>query len=119
MIEFQWDERKARRNEREHGVSFAVGQAALESGLGVEIGEQFREGEWRTIIVAPFRSVVLLHITIAFYGRGEDEDGIAGDGEETEQDWTGEHGVIRIISARKATTDEQSLYFEYRPQSMG
>jgi len=60
-----------------------------------------------------------LHITIAFYGRGEDEDGITGNDEETEQDWSGEHGVIRIISARKATSDEQSLYFEYRPQSMG
>ena len=119
MIEFTWDLRKAQRNERVHGVSFNAAQAAIESGWGIEIGEQFRDDEWRTIVVAPFRGILMLHITFAFYGRGEDEDGIAGDGEETEQDWTGEHGVIRIISARKATTDEQSLYFEYRPQSMG
>jgi uncharacterized DUF497 family protein len=119
MIEFQWDERKARRNEREHGVSFAIAQTALESRLGVEIGEQFREEEWRTLVVAPFRGMLMLHITIAFYGRDEDEDSIAGSDEETEQNWSGEHGVIRIITARKATTGEQNLYFEYRPQSMG
>ena len=119
MIQFQWDERKARRNERIHGVSFAVAQSALESRLGVEIGEQFREGEWRTLVVAPLRGILLLHITIAFYGRGEDEDSIAGDDEETGQDWSGEHGVIRIISAREATTDEQNLYFQYRPESLG
>jgi len=118
-MKFSWDERKARRNERLHGVSFAIAQAALESGWGIEIGEHFRYDEWRTLVVAPFRSILLLHITIAFYGRDEDEDGIAGNDEETQQDWTGKHGIIRIISARKATADERSLYFEARPESMG
>ncbi len=119
MIEFTWDERKARRNEREHSVTFNIAQAALESGWGIEIGEQFREEEWRTLIVAPFRGILMLHITIAFYGRGEDEDGIRGSDEETEPDWTGEQGTIRIISAREATAKERSLYFQYRPQTLG
>jgi uncharacterized DUF497 family protein len=119
MIEFTWDERKARRNEREHGISFNIAQAALEGGMGVELGEQFRDEEWRTLVVAPFRGSLMLHITFAFYGRGEDEDSITGIDEETEQDWSGEHGVIRIISAREATKGEQDLYFQYRPQSLG
>jgi uncharacterized DUF497 family protein len=119
MIRFTWDARKARRNEREHGISFPVAQSAIESGLGVEIGEQFRDDEWRTIVVAPWRGIFLLHITFAFYGGGEDEDGIAGNSEEAQSDWTGQHGVIRIISAREATKGEQALYFEARPQSMG
>ena len=86
--------------------------------MGVEIGEQFRDDEWRTIIVAPFRGMLFLHITIAFYGRGEDEDSTASS-KETEQDWTGKHGVILIISARQATEGEQNIYIESRPQSLG
>jgi uncharacterized DUF497 family protein len=119
MIEFTWDARKARRNERIHGVSFPVAQAALETRLGVEIEEQFREGEWRTIVVAPFRGILLVHITFAFYPRGEYEDSDSGDNEEPKQDWSGEHGIIRIISAREASSHEQSLYFAARPPEMG
>jgi len=102
MIEFTWDARKARSNERKHRISFEIAQEALETTLGVEIGEQFREEEWRTLVVAPFRGILLLHITFAFYPRGEYEDSDSGD-EDPQQDWSGEHGIIRIISARKAT----------------
>lgn len=119
MIEFTWDARKAKRNLREHSVSFPLAQAALESGLAVPLEEQYREEEWRTIVIAPLRGILLLHITFAFYPRSNDEDfhdELAG--EET-RIWTGTQGVIRIISARKATTDEQGQYFSARPQALG
>jgi uncharacterized DUF497 family protein len=119
MIEFTWDARKARRNEHEHGISFSAAQAALESRFGVEIEEQFRENEWRTIVVAPLRGILLLHITIAFYPRGEDEGTSIDSDEEARQGWRGGEGTVRIISARKAETDEQALYFTARPQALG
>jgi uncharacterized DUF497 family protein len=119
MIEFTWDVRKARRNEREHGVSFPIAQAAIESRLGVEVEEQFREGEWRTIIIAPFRGILLLHITIAFYPGEDDDTSNQANAEDEQQVWHGEHGIIRIISARKAMAHEQGLYFAARPTEMG
>ncbi len=117
MIEFTWDARKARRNEREHGIAFDLAQAAIESGLGIEIEEQEHGDEWRTIIIAPFRGMLLIQITLAFYGRGTNED--IGVSEKAEQNWTGGDGIIRIISAREATSREQALYFAYRPQGLG
>jgi len=120
MIEFEWDERKARRNEREHGVSFRLAQAALETGLGVPIAEQFRQGEWRTNIVVPLRGVLLITVTIATYHGEEDEDISAGsdEDEETEQPWSG-GALIRIISARESTLEEQRTYFQSRPPFPG
>ena len=119
MIEFTWNPRKARRNERIHGVSFPIAQAAIESRLGVELEEQYREEEWRTIVVAPLRGILLLQITLAFYPRSDREDPDSETHKEASQTWTGSEGVIRIISARKATTHEQALYFAARPQALG
>ena len=119
MIEFEWDERKARRNEREHGVSFRLAQAALETGLGVPIAEQFRQGEWRTNVVVPLRGIFLITITIAAYYGEEDEDISTGRDDETEQPRSGSGAIIRIISARESTQQEQSIYFQSRPPSVG
>jgi uncharacterized DUF497 family protein len=119
MIEFTWDARKARRNERDHGISFAAAQTALESRLGVEIEEQFREDEWRTIVIAPLHGILLLHITIAFYPRGEDEGTSIESDEEARQHWRRGEGTVRIISARKAEADEQALYFTACAQTLG
>ena len=121
MIEFQWDERKTRRNEREHGISFRLAQAALETGLGIPVTEQFRQGEWRTNIVVPLRGVLLITVTIATYHGEEDEDISAGsdEDEETEQPWSGGGALIRIISARESTLEEQRTYFQSRPPFPG
>jgi uncharacterized DUF497 family protein len=119
MIEFTWDARKARRNERLHGISFSAAQAALESRLGIEIEEQSQGDEWRTIVIAPVHGILLLHITIAFYPRGEDEATRIDSDQEADQDWRGGEGIVRIISARKATAAEQALYFTTRPQALG
>jgi uncharacterized DUF497 family protein len=117
MIEFTWDERKARRNERDHGISFPLARVALETGLGVPVEEEFREGEWRTNVVVPLRGIFLITVTVASYG-DEDEDN-AGDSEETEQGWNGRNIVIRIISAREATPIENDGYFRSRAAEMG
>jgi len=119
MIEFTWDARKARRNEREHGVPFPIARIALQSGLGVAVEEQFREGEWRTNVVAPFRGISLLTITIADDSGETDEDSDSTTNEETEETWAGGARVVRIITAREATAREKILYFESRPPVMG
>ena len=119
MIKFTWDARKAERNERIHGVSFSLAQVAIESRLGVPIDEQYREDESRTLIVAPLRGSLLLQITLAFYSRSDDEDPSDEAYQEADQTWNGNEGIIRIISARKATTREQAFYFAARPQALG
>jgi uncharacterized DUF497 family protein len=119
MIEFTWDSRKARRNEREHGISFPLARAALESQLGIPVEEQFREGEWRTNVVVPLRGIFLITVTVASYHGDEDEGIGTGGSEETEQAWGSGDIVIRIIMAREATTHEKAHYFESRPPVVG
>jgi len=119
MIEFTWDARKARRNEREHGISFPIARVALQSGLAIAVEEQFREGEWRTNVVVPFRGISLLTVTIADETGETDGDSYYTIDEETEQAWAGGVKIVRIITAREATAREQRLYFTYRPPSLG
>ncbi|WP_049789363.1 BrnT family toxin [Granulicella tundricola] len=115
-MRFTWDERKARRNVREHGLSFPLGQAAIESGLGIPVEEQFREGEWRTLVVAPVHGILLITIVVTLNYGEQDEDLIeTGEYEQEPIDWQDEAAVIRIISVREASAAEQALYFESRP----
>jgi uncharacterized DUF497 family protein len=118
MIEFTWDARKARRNEREHGISFWLARAALETGKGVAVNDEWREGEWRTNVVVPFPGTTFITITIASYSGDDHEDDFISAGKETEQAWPGDV-EIRIISARESTTHETILYFEYRSPGLG
>jgi len=116
MIEYTWDERKAQRNERKHGLSFALAERTLLRGLGIVIAEQWHDDEWRTVIVAPLVGGVLITVVVAFY-EGESDEYRTRRRKEAE-DIEGEfeaHG--RIISARKAETAEQIIYFEARPQN--
>jgi len=119
MIEFTWDARKAHRNEREHGVPFPIARVALQSGLGVAMEEQFREGEWRTNVVVPFRGISLLTITIAEETGEADENSDNTIREETSQAWADGARTVRIISAREATASERARYFEYRAPVLG
>jgi uncharacterized DUF497 family protein len=118
MVRFEWDERKARRNLRKHGISFPVAQAAIESGLAVELFEQFHEGEWRTVLAAPVRSI-LITVVVAVYDGEHDEGSEANIEADEEGTWSERDTVIRIISARHASRRERQFYVEARPANGG
>lgn len=88
-IRFEWDPRKARSNEKKHGVSFEEAESVFydEQALLLE-DPQRAEVEDRFVLLglsAVLRVVVVVHAL-----RGDD--------------------VIRIISARKATRQESHQY---------
>ena len=91
-LRFSWDPRKARSNERKHGVSFEEAQTVFfdEHALLLEDPDP-SEGEQRFLLLGlSFASRVLLVCHCLREG---------GD-------------VIRIISARRATKAEEGQYWE-------
>jgi uncharacterized protein len=92
-LEFEWDEAKAAENLRKHGVSFAQSALAFRDLLAVEFFDDRRDyGEDRFIHIGSSEGQVL---TVAYAERGGDR--------------------IRIISARRATKDEQEYYYSQNP----
>lgn len=95
VIVFEWDEAKAKSNQRKHDVSFEI--AAQVFGDPFAVAEQDRveggERRWQTIGMVE-RMVVLLvgHMVLE---EGQDE-------------------IVRIITARKATRKERQHYEENR-----
>lgn len=88
-IEFEWDVAKARENRRKHGVSFEQAKRAFTDPFGIEwLDERGAYGEARTILLALADGPILV---VVF----------------TERD-----ARIRLISARKASRNEQNLYFK-------
>lgn len=84
-IRFEWDSRKARSNERKHGVSFEEAESVFfdEQALLVE-DPQPLDAEERFVLLGLSASLRLLVVVHALR----------------------ERDVIRIISARKATSAE-------------
>jgi len=88
MVRFEWDEAKRRANIRKHGIDFVDSEEVF-GGVTVTIEDtRFDYGETRfvTLGLLKGRVVVVIH---------------------TEQD-----DVIRIISVRKATKNEEKKYFQ-------
>ena len=89
QIRFEWDPRKAKANERKHGVSFEEAQSVFfdEQGLFFEDPQPLQEEERFALLglSASLRLLVVVHAL-------RDRD------------------VIRIISARKATRLETREY---------
>ncbi len=88
-IRFEWDSRKARSNEKKHGVSFEEAQSVFfdEQALLLE-DPQPRHEEERFVLLGLSGSLRLLVVVHAVR----------------------EGDVIRIISARKATRKETRTY---------
>ena len=89
QIRFEWDPRKAKSNERKHGVSFEEARSVFfdEQGLLLEDPQPLQEEE-RFILLGVSASIRLLVVVHALR----------------------ERDVIRIISARKATRLETREY---------
>ena len=90
MIRFDWDEKKNRANLKKHGVSFEEAQGVFfdDEALVYDDPSHSDEEERFLIIGRSFKLRVLM---ICHCYRGEDT-------------------VIRIISARKATSKERFFY---------
>lgn len=88
MADFEWDPAKAVANVRKHGVSFEQATVAFRDLFAVEwIDTRRSYGEERVILLGTSQGQIL---TVVYTEREEH---------------------IRIISARRATKDEQDRYF--------
>ena len=88
-LTFEWNESKAKRNLRRHGVSFELAITVFKDPFAVELLDDREDyGEQRFIILGMAEDQVLLFVAYA---------------ERDER--------IRIISARRATQNEEDDYF--------
>ena len=86
--EFEWDDRKAKRNDRKHGVTFEVARLVFHDPKAIDRLDLNQPGEDRELITGLVGDVLL---TVCFVQRGPRK---------------------RIVSVRKATYREQNDYNE-------
>ena len=84
--EFEWDDRKAKRNVRDHGVTFAIARRTFEDPRLIERLDPDEPDEDRMLLTGLAGDSMLV---VCYVERGP---------------------RIRIISARKATRREQDEY---------
>ena len=90
-MDYEWDPGKASTNRRIHGVDFADAVGVFEDEWGLTVREEEAGGEQRFVTLgADFLDRVLV---VAYTYRGE---------------------VIRVISARRATSRERRTYEQKR-----
>jgi uncharacterized DUF497 family protein len=93
MVTYEWDDHKATTNERKHGTGFAEGASVFDDPMTVSIADPDHsqsEDRWISIgMAATGRLLVVVH-TRSYV----DES----------------HEVIRLISARPATSRERRVY---------
>jgi len=88
-VQFEWHKSKARANFKLHGVSFELARTVFKDPFAIErVDDRDDYGEERFVIIGMAEGSVLLFVA---YSERE------------------EH--IRIISARRATRNEQDDYF--------
>jgi hypothetical protein len=87
-FEFEWDEAKARSNLEKHGVSFLTGAAIFSNERLERIDDREDYGEIRWIALGRVGVEVYRVVFI----------------------WHSEN-LIRIVSAQKASKDEQEIYY--------
>lgn len=98
MILFEWDRAKAEINKRKHGVTFEDAMQVFKDPYALAQQDRIEEGElrWQTIGLVAEVAVLLVAHTV----------------QDDEQD-----EVIRIISARRATRKERTLYEQNRQKN--
>ena len=94
-MEFEWDNAKAKANLRAHGISFELAKAVFKDPFAIELVDDRKDyGEERFVTIGMAEGKAILFV--AFTEREE---------------------CIRIISARRATKNEQDHYFEQNAQT--
>lgn len=89
-IEFEWDDEKAKKNLQKHGVSFQIARRVFGDDYRIErYDEEHSHREERFITIGSAGDILLILCVI----------------------YTEREGIIRIISARKADSNERSEYY--------
>ena len=94
-MRFTWDEDKNRRNLAKHKISFETARLVFEDPFHVSRLERVVEGEDRWQTMGLIGSVVVVLVAHTYREEGDE-------------------AVIRIISARKATSHERRYYEQNR-----
>jgi uncharacterized protein len=100
MIRFEWDEGKARSNQRKHGVSFQRARFVFQDPCALMEQDRVEGGERRWQTLGLVEGIVILLVAHTIAEEGEDD-------------------LIRIISARRANRQEQLRYDENRKKYIG
>jgi uncharacterized DUF497 family protein len=95
MVSFEWDDAKAKTNERKHGVRFDDAMLVFADPYALVEQDRIEGGELRWQTLGLVGGVVLLLVAHTVRNEGEGE-------------------IIRIISARKATRKERIRYDQNR-----
>ena len=91
-MNFEWDENKNQINQRKHGISFEEAQAVFEDEHAILFDDpDHSESEERFLLIGLDRKTRVCIVIHYYRGMGQ---------------------TIRIISARKATKLERSVYDE-------
>ena len=89
-MEFEWHDAKAEANLQAHGVSFDLAKTVFKDPFAVErLDDREDYGEERFVLIGMAEGNVVLFVA-----------------------YTEREGRMRIISARRATQNEQDDYFE-------
>ncbi len=89
---FEWDDEKEKINIRKHGIDFATAAHVFSDENRLDLyDEAHSESEDRYITIGMIHDVA--YVVFVVYTERED--------------------AIRLISARKATRQERSLYYDY------
>jgi hypothetical protein len=94
-MRFTWDEDKNRRNLAKHKISFETARLVFEDPFHVSRLDRDVEGEERWQTMGLIGSVVVILVAHTYREEGDE-------------------AVIRIISARKATSHERRYYEQNR-----
>lgn len=95
-MRFEWDENKNRENIRKHGLDLADAWEAFAGPLLIALDDRKEYGEDRWIGIGMLRGRIVV-VTYA---------------EEVE-------GIVRIISVRKAASDERKQFEQYFKNQLG
>lgn len=95
MILFEWDLKKAASNRRKHGITFEDAMQVFDDPFAFALQDRIEDGEgrWQTIGMVEGVLVLLVAHTVKE---------------------SGQHEIIRIISARRATRKERTRYEQSR-----
>jgi uncharacterized DUF497 family protein len=89
-LEFEWSKAKATANFRRHGVSFDLAKTVFSDPFAIErLDDREEHGEERFVIIGAAEGKALLFVA-----------------------YTEREERIRVISARRATQNEQDDYFQ-------
>ena len=98
MVWFEWDEAKAKANERKHGVRFDIAIRVFADPYALTEQDRIEGGELRWQTIGAVGGFVVLMVAHTVRDEGEDE-------------------IVRIISARRATKKECKRYDENREEN--